>query len=77
MVDRRLARWEAAVKKRRAGILRALRQLKSLRPGPRRDKVLASLLDMELYGIMDRHREHWHKIDGRWYKNIIRTKISK
>jgi hypothetical protein len=77
MPSQRLAKWEAAVKRRRAGILRALRKLKSLRPGPIRAKVEASLLNMELYGIMNRHQQHWHKINGRWYKNSIRTRVSR
>jgi hypothetical protein len=66
--------WETAVKKRRAGILRALRKIHKLRPGPAKKRAIASLHDMIYYGIMDRHQKHWHKIDGVWYCDTVRTR---
>ena len=69
----RLSQWEVAVKKRRAGILRALRTLKTLHNKTRRARIKSSLDDMMLYGIMNRHRQHWHKINGHWYRNTVRT----
>jgi hypothetical protein len=75
--SRRLAIWEAAVARRRAGIMRALAKLRRARGVQRRARLEANLLNMEHYGIMNRHRQHWHKINGQWYKNIISARIKR
>ena len=69
----RFAAWETAVKKRRAAILRTLRKIQRLR-GPAKKRAIASLNDMMYYGVMDRHQKHWHKIDGVWYCDTVRTR---
>jgi hypothetical protein len=68
-----LAAWNNAVKKRRAGILRILAKIKKT-SGATRMKRKANLANAIHYGIMNSHRHHWHKIDGKWYLDIITTK---
>jgi hypothetical protein len=68
-----LAKWDAAVRKRRAAIVRLLAKIKKSR-GTIRLKRKTDLADAVHYGIMDRHRQHWHKINGVWYKDTIRSK---
>lgn len=67
----KLSAWDAAVKKRRAGIVRALRLLKTAKD---KKKVKASINDMMLYGVMDRHQRHWHKISGVWFLDTVRSR---
>lgn len=59
----KFSEWEKAVKKRRAAILRAIRT--------RANKKLID--DMMYYGIMNKHKQHWHKIDGVWYLDVIKS----
>lgn len=68
-----LAAWNAAVRKRRAAILRLLAKIKKA-SGATRVKRKANLANALYYGVMNRHRHHWHKIDGQWYLNIVSTK---
>jgi hypothetical protein len=68
-----IAAWNAAVKKRRAAILRLLAEFKKA-SGATRIKRKANLANAIHYGVMNRHRHHWHKINGRWYLNIVTTK---
>jgi hypothetical protein len=68
-----LAKWDAAVRRRRAAIVRLLAKIKKS-SGIVRVKRKTDLADAVHYGIMDRHRQHWHKINGVWYKNTIRSK---
>jgi hypothetical protein len=68
-----LAAWNAAVRKRRAAILRLLAKIKKA-SGATRTRRKANLANAMYYGVMNRHRHHWHKIDGRWYLNIVTTK---
>jgi len=70
----RLSAWETAVRKRRAAIQRAMRLLKSTRSVTMKKRLAADLANMMYYGIMNRHKQHWHKINGIWYKNSVRTK---
>ena len=70
----RLMMWERAVKKRREAIQRALRKISRLRPGPTKRKCMMDLYDMMYYGIMDRHRRHWHKINGVWYRDTVKAR---
>ena len=67
-----LASWDAAAKKRRAAIVRLLARIKKAR-GATKLKRKADLADAVHYGIMDRHRQHWHKINGVWYKDVVRS----
>jgi hypothetical protein len=67
-----LASWDAAVKRRRAAIVRLLGRIKRAR-GATKLKRKADLADAVHYGIMDRHRQHWHKINGQWYKDVVRS----
>ena len=61
------------MKKRREAIQRALRRIRRLRPGPAKRKAVSALHDMMFYGVMDRHKHHWHKIDGVWCLDSVRT----
>ena len=67
-----LASWDAAAKKRRAAIVRLLGRIKKAR-GATKLKRKADLADAVHYGIMDRPRQHWHKINGVWYKDVVRS----
>jgi len=67
-----LASWDAAAKKRRAAIVRLLARIGKAR-GATKLKRKADLADAVHYGIMDRHRQHWHKINGVWYKDVVRS----
>jgi hypothetical protein len=67
-----LASWDAAAKRRRAAIVRLLSKIKRTK-GATKLKRKADLADAVHYGIMDRHRQHWHKINGQWYKDIVRS----
>lgn len=73
MVSRFLL-WDRAVKKRRAAIQRALRKISLMRPGLAKRRALREVDDMMYYGVMDRHKRHWHKIDGIWTLDSIRSK---
>lgn len=55
--------WEKAVKKRRAAILRAIRTRANQK----------FIDDMMYYSVMNKHKKHWHKIDGVWYLDIIKS----
>ena len=66
--------WERAVKKRRAAIQRTLSKISKIRAGPAKRKCMMSLYDMMYYGIMDKHRRHWHKIDGVWYRDTVKAR---
>jgi hypothetical protein len=68
-----LAAWNTAVRKRRAAILRLLAKIKKA-SGSTRVKRTANLANAIHYGVMNRHRHHWHKINGQWYLNIVTTK---
>ena len=67
-----LASWDAAAKRRRAAIVRLLGRIKKAR-GATKLKRKADLADAVHYGIMDCHRQHWHKINGVWYKDVVRS----
>jgi hypothetical protein len=67
-----LASWDAAAKRRRAAIVRLLSKIKRTK-GATKLKRKADLADAVHYGIMDRHRQHWHKINGQWYKDVVRS----
>jgi hypothetical protein len=67
-----LASWDAAAKRRRAAIVRLLSKIKRAQ-GATKLKRKADLADAVHYGIMDRHRQHWHKINGQWYKDTVRS----
>jgi hypothetical protein len=68
-----LTKWEAAAKKRRAAIVRLLAKIRKSKGSVRR-KRKSDLADAVYYGVMDRHRQHWHKINGVWYKDVVRSK---
>jgi hypothetical protein len=68
-----LTKWDIAVKKRRAAIVRLLSKIRKAK-GATRLKRKADLADCVYYGVMDRHRQHWHKISGVWYKDTVRSK---
>ena len=68
-----LSKWDIAVKKRRAAIVRLLARIRKTK-GANRLKRKADLADCVYYGVMDRHRQHWHKISGVWYKDTVRSK---
>ncbi|NBX51741.1 hypothetical protein EBT25_17840 [bacterium] len=70
----RFTLWEQAVKKRRAAIQRALRALRKMRSGLAKRRATREITDMMYYGVMDRHKRHWHKIDGVWYLDSVRTR---
>jgi hypothetical protein len=67
-----LATWDAAAKKRRAAIVRLLARIKRAK-GATKLKRKRNLANAVHYGIMDRHRQHWHKINGVWYKDVVRS----
>jgi hypothetical protein len=67
-----LASWDAAAKRRRAAIVRLLSKIKRTK-GATKLKRKADLADAVHYGIMDLHRQHWHKINGQWYKDVVRS----
>ena len=58
-----LKTWEARVKKRRSAIMRAIRTRANQK----------YIDDMMYYGIMNSHKKHWHKIDGVWYLDVIKS----
>lgn len=70
----KLKQWEQAVKKRKNAIMRTLRKITKLRPGPLKRRATADLHDMMLYGVMDRHKHHWHKTEGTWFLDSVRSK---
>ena len=67
-----LSNWNAAVKKRRAAIVALLAKIKRAK-GPVKLKRKRNLANAVHYGVMDRHRQHWHKINGVWYKDVVRS----
>lgn len=67
-----LAHWDTAVKKRRQAIVRLLAKVKKAKD-PVKMKRKQDLADAVYYGVMDRHRQHWHKIGGVWYKDVVRS----
>jgi hypothetical protein len=69
----RLTSWDRAVKKRRAALVRALHALRRL-SGPGRRRLSRSVNNMMYYGVMDRHQRHWHKIDGVWTLDSVRSR---
>mgnify|MGYP006268439499 CR=1 FL=1 len=73
MTNRMLTKWDRAVKRRREAIVRLISKIK-LAKGKTRDKRRANLNNAMHYGVMDRHQLHWHKIDGVWYLNAVRTR---
>lgn len=70
----KLRQWEQAVKNRKTAIMRTLRKLSKLKPGPMKRRATADLHDMMLYGVMDRHKHHWHKIEGTWFLDSVKSK---
>lgn len=70
----RFTLWERAVKKRREAIQRAIRAIHKMRTGPAKRRAMREVIDMMYYGVMDRHRRHWHKIDGVWVLDSVRTR---
>lgn len=68
-----LATWNDAVKKRRAAIVRLLASIKKT-SGSKRVKRKSNLANAMHYGVLNRHKHHWHKINGQWYLNIVKTK---
>jgi hypothetical protein len=70
----RFTQWERAVKKRREAIQRALRRISRMRPGLAKRRAISEVHDMMYYGVMDRHKRHWHKIDGVWTLDSIRSR---
>ena len=69
MTNRMLTRWDAAVKKRRAAILRLISKFK-LAKGKTKDNINNAMH----YGVMDRHQLHWHKINGVCVLNSVRSR---
>ena len=70
----RFTLWEQAVKKRREAIQRTLRKIRRMRSGLAKRRALREVDDMMYYGVMDRHKRHWHKIDGVWFMDSVRTR---
>ena len=73
----RVALWEKAVARRRAAIRTAARKMAKTRSKITRLRYLRDLNNMMYYGIMNKHQQHWHKINGIWRKNTIRTRSRK
>ena len=65
--------WERRVAMRRSAIHRVINQMKQTKSKIRKHKLRSSLHDMMYYGIMDKHKKHWHKINGNWYLDIIKS----
>ena len=70
----RVALWEKAVARRRAAIRKAARNISKARSKAARVRRIRNMNNMMYYGVMNKHQQHWHKIDGIWRKNIIRTR---
>jgi len=73
MTNRMLTRWDAAVRKRRAAILRLISKFK-LAKGKTKAKRRSNINNAMHYGVMDRHQLHWHKINGVWFLNSVRSR---
>jgi hypothetical protein len=70
----RLSIWEKAVARRRAAIRQAMRKMAKTRTKSAKLRIIRDLNNMMYYGIMNKHQQHWHKINGIWRKNTIRTR---
>jgi hypothetical protein len=73
MTRSKLTQWDAAVKKRRDAIIRLLSKIR-LAKGKIRAKRRANLNNAMHYGVMNKHQSHWHKINGIWFLNSVRTR---
>ena len=70
----RLTLWEKAVARRRAAIRTVARKMAKTRSKTVRLRYLRDLNNMIYYGVMNKHQQHWHKINGIWRKNTVRTR---
>lgn len=68
-----LNQWERCVAARRSAILKTLRQMNKTKSRIRKQKLKSSIHDMMYYGVMDKHKKHWHKINGNWYLDTIKS----
>jgi len=64
---KRLKAWNAAVKRRRSQIVRAIARVQKLRRrGAPQTKAKAKLANLEFYGVFNHGKKHWTKIKGVW-----------
>jgi hypothetical protein len=66
---KRLRAWDAAVKRRRIQIIKAIALVQKLRRrGAPQTKAKAKLANLEFYGVLNNGKKHWTKIKGVWGK---------
>jgi len=66
---KRLRAWDAAVKRRRIQIIKAIALVQKLRRrGAPQTKAKAKLANLEFYGVLNNGKKHWTKVKGVWGK---------